>query len=311
MIAALLALAIRLALTPIVHMGFPFITFFPAVVAIAFILGRGPGLFATALTGATAAHFFLPPIYTNDFWPAPAVGLLFYALVCVMIIGFVDIAHRSSAAAVRERGISSQLSQTRELLFRELQHRVSNNLQVIGALLAAQRRRIDDPAARAALEEAGNRLTIIGRISRELYRPDGARSDLHGFLQRLAEAVLDTYARPDVTCRFAVADDVLLDSDHAVPLALVFTETLANALEHGLPDCAGQVVVTLARMPHGGVELIVADDGCGLPAGFDAATSDSLGLRIARQLAQQLGGSFTIGPRDGMAGTEARLQIAA
>lgn len=77
---------------------------------------------------------------------------------------------------------SARLAATRELLFRELQHRVSNNLQMVAALLTVQRRKIADPEAKLALDEASRRLGVIGRISRQLYDPTGAGKDLPAFL---------------------------------------------------------------------------------------------------------------------------------
>lgn len=298
------ALAVRYALTPVVGNTLPFTTFFLTVIIIAFLLGRGPATLTAVLGALAGVTLFGPPVLGADTRLTTGAGLLAYVLLISVLLLFVSMVQAAKDQAVREREVST-------LLFRELQHRVSNNIQVIAALLGAQKRRISDPAARLALDEAANRLTVIGRISRELYRPDGACSNMRDFLERLSDDVLDTSGRRDVTCSVIECEVDTLDSDQAVPLALVFTEALSNALEHGLPDGGGRIDVHLRRLADQSIELTVVDDGRGLPEGFDIAETNSLGLRIARQLAQQLGGHFDLAPRGGEKGTIARLSIAA
>lgn len=303
------ALISRLALSDMLPPGFPFLTFFPVVMICAFLFGRGPGILCAFTSGMAAWYFLLSPVHTLTLNIGNAMALLFYLLVVTVDIILIDLSMRFARAAVRQREVSRQLAETRQLLFRELQHRVSNNLQVIGALLSAQRRRVTDPEAQMAIEEAATRLTVIGEISRELYHPDGEQADMAEFLRRLSEAVMRASGRSDVTCRLAVDGPLTLLPDQAVPLALVMTEALSNALEHGLPDRAGLITVTLHREGRDGLILSIEDDGAGLPDGFDVQATDQLGLRIAGQLAKQLRGSFALAPRDGASGSRATLRV--
>ena len=305
------ALAIRLLLAGILPSGFPFLTFFPAVVTTAFLFGRGPGIWCAALSGFAAWYFLLPPVGTLTLDVGNAMALAFYVLVVAVDLFLIDLSQRFAKDILRERETNRKLAETRQLLFRELQHRVSNNLQVIGALLSAQRRRVTDPEARSAIEEAATRLTVIGQISRELYLPDGGQADMAAFLQRLIDAVLDANGRRDVECKLDAPEGLTLVPDQAVPLALVLTEALSNALEHGLPDRAGMVHISLQKEGLTRLILSVEDNGAGLPAGFSLETADQLGLRIAGQLAKQLGGHFTLGPRSDGAGARATLTVAA
>lgn len=305
------ALGIRLMFAGVLPSGFPFLTFFPAVVLTAFLFGRGPGIACAILSGVAAWYYLLPPFGTFAIDIGNGMAMAFYVLVVAVDLFLIDLSQRFAKEILRERETNRQLAETRQVLFRELQHRVSNNLQVIGALLSAQRRRVTDPEARLAIEEAATRLTVIGQISRELYLPDGGQADMAEFLRRLIDAVLQASGRSDVTCSLNVPPALTLAPDQAVPLALVMTEALSNALEHGLPARAGVVVVSLKQDGPDRLVLSVEDDGHGLPPGFSLEAADQLGLRIAGQLAKQLGGSFSLAPRAAGAGTCATLTVAA
>lgn len=307
-----LSLAIRFLITDFVQSGYPFVTFVPAVVIVAFVFGARAGATAAILGGAAAWLFFMPGANAFAFNLPAAMAISFYTIIVAIQILVIHLMQTANESALRAQRDSDRLLERSTLLFRELQHRISNNLQVIAALLAAQKRRVSDPAARLALDEAANRLTIVGRISRELYRPDGGRADMCDFFAKLADAVLEASGRQDVRCHLNICDSITLESDQAVPLALIFTEALSNAIEHGLPSCGGEVNVSLHRLPDGRIEMTIIDDGRGLPANFDLARTDSLGLRIAQQLSRQLGGEFELAGRDDAApGTQARLLIAA
>lgn len=309
--AVLLAVGTRMLLEGIVPPGYPFITLFPVVILTAFFFGRRPGIVCAVLGGIAAWYLFIEPHYAFGWSRGTATAMLFYSFIVTVDIFLVDLAQKSAASAIAERERHRQLAETRALLFEELQHRVSNNLQVIGALLSAQKRRVTDEVARQAIDEAANRLSVVGRISRELYRPDGGLSDMAGFLARLCDAVLEASGRSDVRCTLDIPADIMLAPDRAVPVALVFAEALSNALEHGLPDRAGNVRVTLTpAASQGGHILSIEDDGKGLSDSFDVEQTQSLGLQIARQLARQLGGEFHLAAGTEGKGTRATLSIA-
>jgi two-component sensor histidine kinase len=301
----------RTLLLGVLPPGYPFLTYFPGVIITAFFFGRASGVTAGILGGLCAVYFFLPPFHSFTLTHESTLPLVFFALVVALCIYLITLLQRAAHALVRERDANLRLAETRRLLFHELQHRVSNNLQVVGALLSAQKRRVSEEAARTALDEAANRLTVIGRISRELYRADGGRAELAEFLPHLADAVLEAAGRNDIDCRFSLPSGLLLDPDRAIPLALVFTEAMANAIEHGYPDGSGAVHVAVVRTDTQHLTLTVTDDGLGIPPDFDLERADSVGLRIASQLARQLGGHFSLGPTPAGTGARARLEIPA
>lgn len=308
LVLSVIALLIREAVAGQLPIGFPYVTFFPAVIVTSFFFGRGPGIFAAILCGLFAWAAFIAP-NQGYFSYSTIVALLFYLFVVatdILLIHWMQMAYRSFAI---ERERSAALVVNRELLFRELQHRISNKLQIIAGLLTLQRRRVKDDVASNALKDAARRVALIGRISRALHDPTHEGLELERFLRKLMEEILDASGRDDVAVSIDCAGDVALDDDAAVPFALIFAECVSNALEHGFPDRAGRIEVQAGRSGAGRLQLVVRDDGRGVPAGFDVRDSDSMGLQIATMLAGQLGGRFTLEPAPGGQGALARLDI--
>lgn len=301
------ALMLRFAAEPILPNGYPFVTFFPAVILSSFLFGVGPGIFAGIVCGILSWYFFIPPPFGFDLNPAVAVAMLFYTAVVVVDILLIHFMQRANFNLAIERERSRTLADNRELLFRELQHRVSNNLQVVAALLSLQRRHVDHEVARRALDEASERLALVGRISRALYDPELKGQDMRAFLTMLTGDVVDASGRADIHLSVDAPGGLRLDPNVTVPLALVLAEAVSNAIEHGLPDRAGRIDVTLVAEGELLV-LCVADNGHGVAPDFEATKGESLGLRIANALAAQLGGRFSLSPGVA-AGTVARLDL--
>lgn len=279
--------------------GFPFLTFFPVVVLSGFLFGRGPGIVSAVLCGLLSWYFFIPPAMSFALAPGAGLALGFYVGVVAVDLLLIDWMQRGTTRLREERERSQMLAERSQLLFSELQHRVSNNLQMVGAVLALQQRSVGDPAARQALADAGGKLQTIGRIQRQLYDHSGDPQTLERMLPDLVQDVMATAGKPGITASVDVDAQIMLPPDALIPIALIVAETIANAVEHGFAARdAGRIDVQM-RASAETVVLTIADDGAGPPPGFTAAGATSLGLRISRTLAEQLGGSFDLSPRDG------------
>ena len=293
------ALLLRLAAEGLLPIGYPFVSFFPAVILSSFLFGVRPGIFAAILGGLLSWYFFIPPRMEFAFNPGVGMALTFYIGVVAVDIWLIHLMQQANFNLAVERERNRILADNRELLFRELQHRVSNNLQVVAAMLSLQRRQVDNDAARRALDDAAARLALIGRISRALYDPSGQGQDMHGFLTMLCGDVVDAAGRSDIIYDVSTPAGLVLEPNVTVPLALIVAEAVSNAIEHGLPDRAGRVVVQLDRDGDGALALRISDDGRGLPGGMAPEGGNCLGLRIAGALALQLGGTFRLEPAPG------------
>ncbi len=183
----------------------------------------------------------------------------------------------------------------KEVLFKEVHHRVKNNLQVISSLLRLQAAELDEPA-RAGFQESLSRIQSMGLVHELLYRSDEpARIDFAAYLRSLGESLAQSYGLEARGIRIGVrADSIRLDLDTVMPLALLVSELVSNALKHAFPgDRAGRIDVSAERAPAG-LRLVVQDDGVGLAEDPDANDDSSLGMQIVRALACQLGAELQV-----------------
>ncbi|WP_345236611.1 sensor histidine kinase, partial [Hymenobacter saemangeumensis] len=196
--------------------------------------------------------------------------------------------------------VQQQLRQSlgeKEVLLKEVHHRVKNNLQIVSSLLALQAQaQARLPVVAAALREGQNWVKSIALAHELLYQADDlARVDFALFAEQLAAHLRRAFAAPAVQVRVAAAG-IRLDTDTAVPLGLVLNELLSNAFKYACAQGrAGQLEVAMHydEASHS-YRLRVGDDGPGLPAGFTLAQASSLGLRLVQSLARQLGGQLLL-----------------
>ncbi len=222
-----------------------------------------------------------------------------------------------SGALVLLRDVTELRRRERELLtkdatIREIHHRVKNNLQTVAALLRLQARRLRVPEARDALEEAVRRVGSIAMVHETLSRMPDEIVDFDDIAGRVAMMAGELSA-PEVRVTPTLLGTFgQLPALTATPLALVLTELLQNALQHGLSDpgraAAGYLQVSAVREPES-LRVTVADNGVGLPADFDLDATTSLGLQIVRTLVlTELGGTLEIAARPG-GGTEVVVML--
>ena len=189
---------------------------------------------------------------------------------------------------------------TKDATIREIHHRVKNNLQTVAALLRLQARRIDVPEGREALEEAVRRVGSIAIVHETLSQAFDEYVDFDDVADRLRVMVAEMTSRGPAVTSVRRGSFGTLTSEMATPLAMVLTEVLQNAVEHGFGEKAeapGAITVTARRLT-GRLHVTVDDDGEGLPQGFDVAGSTSLGLSIVRTLVEsELDGKLDIRTR--------------
>jgi two-component system, sensor histidine kinase PdtaS len=201
---------------------------------------------------------------------------------------------------------------TKDATIREIHHRVKNNLQTVAALLRLQARRVRAPEAVAALDEAVRRVGSIALVHETLSQAAGEVVDFDDIARRIATMAGELSAPEARITPLLVGRFGLLSSSVATPLALVLTELLHNAVQHGLAMPGGPATGTLeltADRRRDRLTVAVADNGGGFPPGFDLETATSLGLQIVRTLVVgELGGTLVISARDG-GGTSVRIDL--
>lgn len=203
-------------------------------------------------------------------------------------------------ALVLTRDVTELRSRERELLskeatIREIHHRVKNNLQTVAALLRLQARRIEGSEGRAALEEAVRRVGSIAIVHDTLSQTSEERVDFDAVADQLREMAADVASPGAPVHTEREGSFGTLPAETATALAIVLTELMQNAVEHGFGARSGRLWLRVRRTPLE-LEVHVDDSGVGLPDGFDPATADGLGMSIVGALVgNELGGALTAG----------------
>jgi two-component sensor histidine kinase len=226
--------------------------------------------------------------------------------------------HRISEQTAELRETNVQLSDAlaqrtlalhqRDVLLREVYHRVKNNLQIVDGLLVLHARQFRDPDVKSALLLLRQRIYALGLVHHQLMDSKNLQTfDIAPFLQELSTNLLEGSAEQGInlTVRAAPLDVGL---DFALPLGLLVTELVTNALKHAFPDGTGNIAVVLERDSDRVVALVVSDDGPGrLGSDVTPAEKSGLGTSIIAGLVAQLKGTIM---RDG-GGTRAEIRVAA
>jgi len=190
----------------------------------------------------------------------------------------------------------------KEILLKEVHHRVKNNLQIISSLLNLQMPYIKDSQAADLFRESQNRIYSMSLIHEKLYLSESlARIDLSEYVKSLMANLFHSYGATERTVRTNIAiENIDLDIDTVIPCALIINELVSNALKHAFPDPwrntrgTGEISIDLRRDASGQSALTVSDNGVGVPEGFDMERCESLGLKLVGVLVKQLRGTLCL-----------------
>jgi PAS domain S-box-containing protein len=212
------------------------------------------------------------------------------------IIGLVGTAYDMTHLKQTQEKLAHALAE-KDGLLKEVHHRVKNNLQIISSLLSLQFDRVQDPGLRAMIMESQHRIRAMALVHEQLYRSETLmRLDTRVFLDSLVWSLVRSYATSGQQVEAVVeADGTPLDLDVAIPIALVINELVSNSLKHAFTGStsARRLVVSLRGTANGQRELIVRDNGVGMPANLDITATQTLGLSLVMNLVRQIGGTVT------------------
>ena len=200
----------------------------------------------------------------------------------------------------RTRELNEAL-QERELLIREIHHRVKNNIQVIASLLNWQSQTIMDPISRNILQDAQDRVRSIALVHENLYQSRSLDSiNYQDFLKKIIRYLYETHSVDPARVRVKIAcDPISLHIDKAVPCSLIINEMVTNAFKHAFPgDREGDVEIGLYNAGDY-IRLEYHDNGCGIPESVTFERSESLGMKLISGLTRQIRGSLALDRQDG------------
>jgi PAS domain S-box-containing protein len=270
------------------------------------------------LQRAVAEHQVIPPMElevrlpSGRVWFAEVTGAPLRDAKAQVIGGLAvvaDITERQRAEAALRA-----LLDEKEVLLREVHHRVKNNLAAIIDLLELQRESAVDPPTASRLAELRNRIKSMALIHEMLYQSGNlSRVDFHGYLQALAGHLRDSLDPRGAIRLRVTAPEIWMNLDTAIPCGLIVNELVTNALKYAFPQHRPRPgidvceIAVAADWDGATYTLTITDNGIGLPASLDWTTTRTLGLRLVRMLGQhQLGGQIEL---DGAGGTRFSLRF--
>jgi two-component sensor histidine kinase len=224
-------------------------------------------------------------------------------------VTFLQGAANLLGMAIERRHYEERLKNALEhqqALLREVNHRVKNSLQLVASLLRLQMASVDDEAVRRLLTDAKARVMAISRAHERLYKTtDFTHLDVSVFLREVCADLGDGWLRVEGP------EGIRIETDRAIPLALVVTELVTNCIKYAYPEGdRGPVWVRVAAISGDLLEVSVADEGVGLPDGFDPEATPSFGMRLIRAFAQRLDATLEFRNRNPGAEVVLRLPLA-
>lgn len=212
------------------------------------------------------------------------------------VIGVVAAARDITRRKMAENDIKASLHQ-KELLLQEIHHRVKNNLQIISSLLNLQEKYVEDEESVSVLQESKNRVLSMAMIHEMLYDSEDLRTiNFFGYIQHLVYILFNSYGvNTNLLQLHLNVDEIYLNIETAVPCGLIISELVSNSLKYAFPgERHGNLSIDFHLENDDEFQLIIEDDGAGIPDDVDFRSTDSLGLRLVNSLVNQLDGTIEL-----------------
>ncbi|MFT5184268.1 MAG: two-component sensor histidine kinase [Flavobacteriales bacterium] len=224
-----------------------------------------------------------------------ALGLL----VLLILAYTVWIKIRSNNTLAKKNEIIENSLSEKEILLREIHHRVKNNLQVVSSLLSIQSRGIVDKKALEAVNESRNRVKSMALIHQDLYREENLTNiNVQSYIVKLSESLFHSYNVDENQINFVTdVEDISLDVDTIIPLGLILNELMSNALKYAFIEQEGGRLEVKLKKVSDCLEMEVIDDGVGID--FNSLNESSFGLKMIRAFSDKLGASFEVKNENG------------
>ncbi|MFM7027312.1 MAG: sensor histidine kinase [Chakrabartia sp.] len=283
----LIAFGIRVHLMDTLPAGLPFISFIPAVMITAYFAGSGPAMVTALASGLSAWFLFAAPDERFAVLSPLFLSLVVYFLVVFLAIMLIHRLRGTARVLDAERAKNQALAEKSAFLFRELQHRVANNMAFLVAILSMQkaivRQRPD--TAEGVFDDAIRRIRLFSSIHRRLHDPDSATRSLEAHFEGLFTDLIDATGARHINCTVHT-NGISLTGETLTTLSLIATELMTNAIKHAFPEGRpGEISLYLNRTDDRLI-FIVSDNGIGKANCGPGETG--LGCTIIEALCEQL-----------------------
>jgi two-component sensor histidine kinase/integral membrane sensor domain MASE1 len=288
-------------------------TAFPLLVWAAVQFGPRETILAAVILSAAAAwtwiHGRIPnPVGVLD-RPLLVIDVFIAEIICTgLLLGSITVQRRRAYDEMEQRVTErtaelASRNAEKELLLKEIHHRVKNNMQVICSLLNLQARRFDDTRLVQAFHDSQFRVKSMALVHEHLYQSrDLDRISMNTYVRALVEGIASTQLDGQKVRCEVEAGNITLPIDAAVPCGLIINEMVTNAFKHAFPDGnRGRLSIFMTERPVDRVEIVVSDDGIGLPPGARSAPTLSFGMNLVSMLVEQLNATLEVLPTPGTA----------
>ena len=216
---------------------------------------------------------------------------------------FVAIKFDITARVESENIITSALRE-KEVLLRELYHRTKNNMQVISSMLNLKAATLHDAKMIEILEDMGNRIKTMAMVHQKLYQSQNLSSvDLKEYINDISALLISSYSSDSEKVKLRLdLESIFVSIDTAIPCGLIVNEIITNSLKHAFPgDRTGEILVKLSRTEDGMIEMVISDNGVGIPEEYDIEAGDTLGIQVFKSIAQdQMNGDIQFDTTNGV-----------
>jgi two-component system, sensor histidine kinase PdtaS len=220
------------------------------------------------------------------------IGFLLVLCLAIVILRSYLQKQKANRKLVEKNNVILKQKKEKELLVKEIHHRVKNNLQIILGLFNLQMNNTENQETRSVLIDGLNRVKSVGLIHQLLYTSDEVINvELEDFVKKLLDHITSFATDKPTKQNISIPKGIRFDIDTTIPLGLIITELLTNAFKYAFNETETCVVtISLIKLDNDQYKLEVMDNGSGLPEKFNIGTSKSLGLRLVRNLSDQLSG---------------------
>lgn len=233
------------------------------------------------------------------------MGISLIAIIAISLVVLLSRSNKNNYKLNRELRAKQVLVQEdlelKKSLLKEIHHRVKNNLQIISSMLSIQNQYIDDEHLKEIITECRNRISSMSLIHESLYRREDMSNALFSnYIKSLIPQLLETYHIEESKIKLEMElEDVQLSLDDSIPAGLIINEIVSNSLKHAFPDDKNGVIFLKFSAIKEKLQLIITDNGIGIPKDVDKEDAESFGLLLINLLASQLGASIQIDTHKG------------
>ena len=227
---------------------------------------------------------------------------IFISLFLIAIIGYYYFISLRSNRIINGQKVNLEASvKEKEILLKEIHHRVKNNLQVITGLLQLQSKKTDSPAMLLALQDSQRQVNSMALVHEMLFQQeDQSLVPMSTYLTKLTNQLLYSLSSKNITAKTSIEETIELSINKAIPLGLILSELLSNTYKYAFNENEGLVTVVLIKNAPFMYTFRYSDNGKGLPSNFDIKSQKTLGFRLLHMLAEELGGEIFIDGTSGL-----------